>query len=132
MSKLSHLGDDGRARMVDVSAKAPTARTARAEGRLICRAETLGAVKAGTTPKGAVLQTAELAALNIVLQQQMTFAEAAINAHKTTQRALPALLTRSQGLIELAQLEDLMIQQKLLEGLIGITQGGHGPRTHHG
>ena len=61
MSKLSHLGDDGRARMVDVSAKAPTARTARAEGRLVCHAETLAAVKAGTTPKGAVVQTAELA-----------------------------------------------------------------------
>ena len=61
MSRLTHIGGDGRARMVDVSAKEPTTRTAAAEGMVICRAETLAAAKAGTTPKGAVVQTAELA-----------------------------------------------------------------------
>ena len=45
MSRLSHLDDQGKARMVDVSDKDPTARTARAEGSLTCRAETLEAVK---------------------------------------------------------------------------------------
>jgi cyclic pyranopterin phosphate synthase len=47
--------------MVDVSGKAATARTATAEGSLVCRAETLEAVAAGTAPKGAVIQAAELA-----------------------------------------------------------------------
>ena len=47
--------------MVDVSAKAETARTASAEGALICKASTLDAALAGTTPKGAVISTAELA-----------------------------------------------------------------------
>ena len=47
--------------MVDVSDKDPTARTARAEGSLTCRAETLEAVRTGTVPKGSVIQTAELA-----------------------------------------------------------------------
>ena len=47
--------------MVDVSDKSPTARAASAEGVLTCRAETLDAVKAGTAPKGSVIQTAELA-----------------------------------------------------------------------
>jgi cyclic pyranopterin phosphate synthase len=61
MSRLSHVGDDGRARMVDVSDKAPTARTATAEGRLICLPATLEAVRAGTAPKGSVIATAELA-----------------------------------------------------------------------
>jgi cyclic pyranopterin monophosphate synthase len=61
VSRLSHLGDDGRARMVDVSDKPATARTATAEGHLLCGAETLAAVRAGTAPKGAVIQTAELA-----------------------------------------------------------------------
>lgn len=61
MSPLSHVGEDGRARMVDVSGKTPTARTATAEGTLICRAETLAAVEAGAAPKGSVVQTAELA-----------------------------------------------------------------------
>jgi cyclic pyranopterin phosphate synthase len=61
MSRLSHLGDDGRARMVDVSEKPDTARTAIATGRLRCAPETLEHVSAGTAPKGAVVSTAELA-----------------------------------------------------------------------
>ena len=61
MSDLSHIDEDGRARMVDVSALAETARTARAEGALICRTATLDAALAGTTPKGAVISTAEIA-----------------------------------------------------------------------
>jgi cyclic pyranopterin phosphate synthase len=61
MSKLTHLDDDGRARMVDVSGKAVTARTAVATGTLTCAAETIELVRAGKTPKGAVIATAELA-----------------------------------------------------------------------
>ena len=61
MSKLSHVGEDGRASMVDVTGKAPTDRTATAAGWLKCRPETLERVRAGTTPKGSVIQTAELA-----------------------------------------------------------------------
>ena len=63
MNGLSHLDPEGRARMVDVTGKAPTARTATAEGTLSCRAETLASVRAGTAPKGAVVQTAELAGI---------------------------------------------------------------------
>lgn len=47
--------------MVDVTDKAASDRRASAEGRLICLAETLEQVRAGTTPKGSVIQTAELA-----------------------------------------------------------------------
>ncbi len=61
MSGLSHIGDDGRARMVDVSDKAETARTAVARGRLLCAADTLRIVAEGKAPKGAVIATAELA-----------------------------------------------------------------------
>ena len=49
--------------MVDVSDKNVTARTAAAAGTLTCRRETLEQVRAGTTPKGAVVQTAELAGI---------------------------------------------------------------------
>jgi len=63
MSRLSHVGGDGRARMVDVSDKQATARTATAEGRLLCLPETLAAVEAGKAPKGAVIATAELAGI---------------------------------------------------------------------
>lgn len=61
MSGLTHLDADGRARMVDVGDKAVTTRQAEARGELRCAAETLAAVRAGTTPKGSVIATAELA-----------------------------------------------------------------------
>lgn len=47
--------------MVDVGDKAVTSRRAEAQGELRCAAETLAAVRAGTTPKGSVIATAELA-----------------------------------------------------------------------
>ena len=61
MSDLTHLDEAGRARMVDVSAKESTARLAKAEGQLRCNAGTLNLVREGRTPKGSVIQTAELA-----------------------------------------------------------------------
>lgn len=61
MSGLSHIDESGRARMVDVSAKVATVRTATARGVVTCRPETLDQVRAGATPKGSVIQTAELA-----------------------------------------------------------------------
>ena len=61
MSGLSHIDGTDRARMVDVSAKDATVRTATAQGVVTCRPETLDQVRAGSTPKGAVIQTAELA-----------------------------------------------------------------------
>jgi cyclic pyranopterin phosphate synthase len=63
MSKLTHVDESGRARMVDVSGKQATARMATATGTLICQPETLEQVRAGTAPKGSVIQTAELAGI---------------------------------------------------------------------
>ena len=63
MTGLSHVDKGGRARMVDVTGKAPTARTATAAGELRCKPETLRHVRDGTAPKGAVVQTAELAGI---------------------------------------------------------------------
>jgi cyclic pyranopterin phosphate synthase len=61
LSNLTHLDDSGRARMVDVSDKTPTARVALAIGTLTCSPETLARVREGTAPKGSVTATAELA-----------------------------------------------------------------------
>ena len=61
VSGLTHLDESGRARMVDVSDKKTTARTATARGHLTCKPETLDQVRAGTAPKGSVIHTAELA-----------------------------------------------------------------------
>jgi cyclic pyranopterin phosphate synthase len=63
MSRLTHLDEQGRARMVDVSEKNVTRRIAVAEGVLSCTAAALEHVKAGTAPKGAVVRTAELAGI---------------------------------------------------------------------
>jgi cyclic pyranopterin monophosphate synthase len=63
MSELSHLNERGEARMVDVSAKAATARTATARGIVTMRPETLSLVTTGTAKKGDVLATARLAGI---------------------------------------------------------------------
>ncbi|HSR00143.1 MAG TPA: cyclic pyranopterin monophosphate synthase MoaC [Sphingomicrobium sp.] len=63
MTGLSHIDESGRARMVDVSGKEVTARTASARGFLTCQTETLVRVRSGTTPKGSVIATAELAGI---------------------------------------------------------------------
>lgn len=63
MSKLTHVDDSGRAKMVDVSGKEETVRTARARGCLKCKPETLEQVRAGTAPKGSIVRTAELAGI---------------------------------------------------------------------
>lgn len=61
MSKLSHVDEAGRARMVDISAKEATFRVATARGTVTCLRKTVDEVRAGSTPKGAVIATAELA-----------------------------------------------------------------------
>ena len=61
MSKLSHIGPDGRARMVDVSDKASTAREAVAQGFVRMNPETLALAVSGTGRKGDVRAVAEIA-----------------------------------------------------------------------
>jgi cyclic pyranopterin phosphate synthase len=59
--KLSHLDEDGRARMVDVSDKAASAREAVAEGFIHMAPETLRLALTGQGKKGDVFAVAELA-----------------------------------------------------------------------
>src|SRR5262245_43227686 len=59
--KLSHLDGRGRVRMVDVSRKRVTARTAVARGRVYMHRDTLRMLRDGRTPKGDVLAAAHLA-----------------------------------------------------------------------
>ena len=61
---LTHLDPDGQARMVDVSEKSVSQRTAVAEGRIRMSPETLGAIEAGDVKKGDVVQVARLAAIS--------------------------------------------------------------------
>jgi cyclic pyranopterin phosphate synthase len=63
MTKLTHLAPGGEAHMVDVSAKAETARVALARGRVVMRAETLRLALAGQAKKGDVFAAARLAGI---------------------------------------------------------------------
>src|SRR5258706_6375141 len=59
--RLSHVDGSGRIRMVDVSRKRVTLRTAIAHGRVFMHRDTLGLLRDGRAPKGDVLTTAHLA-----------------------------------------------------------------------
>ena len=63
MGKLSHLDEQGRAAMVDVSDKPDTARTAEAKGRVHMTQETLALITEGVAPKGGVLAAARIAGI---------------------------------------------------------------------
>ena len=63
MTKLTHLGKRGEARMVDVSDKAATERIAVAEGAVVMQKATLDLIVAGNAKKGDVLGTARIAAI---------------------------------------------------------------------
>jgi cyclic pyranopterin phosphate synthase len=59
--KLTHVGESGEARMVDVSAKSETERVARATGRIQMAAATLDAIVRAQLKKGDALGTARIA-----------------------------------------------------------------------
>src|SRR3990172_9358389 len=61
--RLSHIDESGRARMVDVTAKADTQREAVAKGRVRMRPQTLRLILAGEIAKGNVLTTAQVAGI---------------------------------------------------------------------
>jgi cyclic pyranopterin phosphate synthase len=63
MSSLTHIDDEGRVRMVDVTAKAPTVRTAMAGGLISMNAETLDLIQNQKVKKGNVFETARIAGM---------------------------------------------------------------------
>ncbi len=63
MSSLTHLDENGAARMVDVSGKAETMREATAAGRIAIAAEALAAIRGGASKKGDVIAVARVAAI---------------------------------------------------------------------
>ncbi|NWF57585.1 MAG: cyclic pyranopterin monophosphate synthase MoaC [Syntrophaceae bacterium] len=63
MGKLTHFDEEGRARMVDVGAKAPTRRIAVVSGKVVMKAETLRRIIDKKIEKGDVLGAARLAGI---------------------------------------------------------------------
>jgi cyclic pyranopterin phosphate synthase len=80
--KLSHLDDQGRARMVDVGGKADTERLAVAQGRILMKPETLALIRSGAVKKGNVLTVAQVAGI-----------QAAKRTHELIPMCHPLLLT---------------------------------------
>lgn len=60
---LTHIDDEGKAKMVDVSEKDITLREARASGKVIMKPETLKMIKENRIKKGDVLATARISAI---------------------------------------------------------------------
>lgn len=63
MTKLTHLDDEGAARVVDISAKPATRREAMAEGRISIAEPALTAIRTATLKKGDALATARIAGI---------------------------------------------------------------------
>jgi molybdenum cofactor biosynthesis protein MoaC len=63
MNDFTHLDSSGNIRMVDISSKKKTNRTASAEGYIHLRPQTLGEIRRGTIAKGNVLTTAKIAGI---------------------------------------------------------------------
>ena len=61
--RLTHVDETGAARMVDVSGKAVTARTATASGRVLVSAEVVELLRGAGVPKGDTLAVARLAGI---------------------------------------------------------------------
>ena len=80
--ELSHVDDEGRARMVDVGAKADTERVAVARCRILMQPQTLALIQAGTVKKGDVLTVARVAGI-----------QAAKRTHELIPMCHPLLLT---------------------------------------
>ena len=62
-ARLTHVDETGAARMVDVSAKEVTARTATATGRVLVSAEVVDLLRGGGVPKGDALAVARIAGI---------------------------------------------------------------------
>lgn len=60
MDKLSHINGQGHARMVNVTEKAPTVRTAVAQGEIHMNPDTLSLIQKGGMPKGDVLAVGQV------------------------------------------------------------------------
>ena len=96
MADLTHIDEQGRARMVDVSDKTETARSARAGARVRMEPATLDKILAGSLPKGDVLSVARTAAIMaakqthslIPLCHQLPLSSVEVNFKRSGERVL--------------------------------------------
>ena len=98
---LTHLDEEGRPRMVDVTGKEVTDRTAVAEGVLVTRRETLDVIRTGGGPKGDPTVTASLAGIQAAKRTSELIplchplALTSVEVDVSVDEALPGLRVRS-------------------------------------
>jgi cyclic pyranopterin monophosphate synthase len=102
-SKLTHLDDQGEARMVDISEKPVSAREARARGAVRMSPEALAAIVAGNLPKGEVIATARIAG---------------IQAAKRTSELIPMCHPLALTLVEVECVSDADLPGIRIESLV--------------
>ena len=101
--RLTHIGVEGEARMVDVSEKAATARVAIAEGRVRMAAATLKAILAGDAKKGDVIGAARIAGIMAAKRTSdlvplcHPIALSKVVVHVAPDHALPGLCVRAEA-----------------------------------
>src|SRR5208282_1235182 len=101
--RLTHVGADGEARMVDVAEKDPTARIAVAEGRIRMARATLQAILSGDAKKGDVIGAARIAGIMaakktsdlIPLCHPLQLSKVVVDI--TPDEALPGLAVRAEA-----------------------------------
>ena len=76
MKRLTHIGADGRAQMVDVSAKPLSARIAVASGRISLQKQTADLIRKNKIAKGNVIATARIAGIQAAKQKRGRLAPA--------------------------------------------------------
>lgn len=102
---LTHFDEAGRPRMVDVTGKDETSRTAVAEGRIVMAPETLARILEGRTAKGDPLQVAQIAGIMagkrtadlIPLCHQLPGASVEVTV--SPDEALPGVVARAEARI---------------------------------
>lgn len=109
MPELTHFNEQGRARMVDVTEKAVTRRTAAAAGEVLVSAETMARIKSGAMKKGDVLAVAQVAGI-----------QAAKHAWELIPMCHPLMLTGVDITFRLSE-EPCMVEIRAAVACTGVT-----------
>ncbi|MFH1037214.1 MAG: cyclic pyranopterin monophosphate synthase MoaC [PVC group bacterium] len=67
-ARPSHWSEDGNLRMIDVSGKTLTPRTAEAAGKILIKEETIALIRSGKTPKGDIFTVSKIAGIQAAKQ----------------------------------------------------------------
>ena len=96
-SPFTHLTERGEAHMVDITAKTPTVRQARARGFVECSPKIMAALRDDSVPKGDALAVARIAG---------------IQASKRTPELLPLAHDMVKGIDKLVAIRECYVEEK--------------------